>query len=365
MTSKFELLDSIAESMAVINSSGAILFTNKAWRSFSDENRGDDSCTGINNNYIAVCNAVEGDESEMAKNAKNGIQRVIDRELEIFELEYPCHSPDKKRWFILRASPDLSDPNLTLLAHIDITNRKLSELENEKNYMRSVIVNERLNATLFRIVHDIQDPLTGIMGLVDLSKSEQDIEVLNEYIEMIDEGSSNLSQFIKDTLRYISTFEDLQPIDVELMVAQHLETVKSVLDFKSIRLIIDINQNNEFYTNAVEFRSVLSNLISNAIKYSDEAKREKVIKLKCTVDDAGLILQIQDNGIGIKKEDIPKLTQRKFQVKENSSPGAGLGLFMVQKSITVLGGTLKILSNYGEGSTFIVKIPHDHSSAIL
>ena len=86
------------------------------------------------------------------------------------------------------------------MAHIDITNRKIAELEVEKNYSKSLNINERLHATLYRIVHDIQNPLSSIMGLVDLSKSESDTKTLKKYLEIIEKGSTNLSSFVKETL---------------------------------------------------------------------------------------------------------------------------------------------------------------------
>ena len=59
MSNNFEILDSITESMAVINISGEIIFTNKAWRTFSEENMGHDSSTGINNNYLTICDTAK------------------------------------------------------------------------------------------------------------------------------------------------------------------------------------------------------------------------------------------------------------------------------------------------------------------
>ena len=294
----------------------------------------------------------------MAKDAKLGIQQVIDKELEIFELEYPCHSPTENRWFILRASRVLANPELTLLAHINITNRKIAELEIGKSYSKSLIINERLNTTLYKIVHDIQNPLSGIMGLIDLSKSESDIETLNEYLELIEKGTSNLISFVKETSKHISTSEETQSVNVNSMVTKCIESIEQLIRSNSIDIKLDIQQKGEFHTNAIEFRSILSNLISNSIKYCDKMKSEKFILLRFSSDSKNAILKVEDNGVGIKKEDIPKLMQRNYQVNKKSSTGVGLGLFMVEKSVTILGGSIKINSDYGIGSEFIVEIPN-------
>ena len=358
MLTTFEILDSITESMAVIDSSGQIIFTNKAWRKFSIENEGDDLCTGPNNNYLSTCEKVVGEELKMANDAKFGIRQVIDKKQEIFELEYPCHSPEEKRWFILRASQVLIHPELTLLAHINITNRKIAELEVEKNYLKSLVINERLHTTLYKIVHDIQNPLSGIIGLIDLTKSESDINTINEYLELIEEGSSNLSAFVNETLNHISTSEESESINVTTKINKSLEAVQHILKSNDIAIKLFINQKEEFYTNAIEFQSILSNLIGNAAKYFDAMKIAKFIKINFSSDSEKAILSIEDNGIGINKEDIPQLIQFHYQVQKNAKNGVGLGLFMVQKSIDLIGGTLKINSELGIGSKFIVEIPN-------
>lgn len=198
---------------------GEILFTNKAWNSFSSQNQGTDSLTGEHINYFKICDSTQGNEATMASSAKHGIQQVVGNDLSIFEMEYPCHSPNENRWFILRANKILNYPDLTLVAHIDITNRKIAELEVEKNYKQSIILNERIHTTLHKIVHDIQNPLSGIIGLVDLSKSETDLKVLNEYLGLIEEGSNDLSMFVKDTLKHLATAEKIEPMDVESVIS--------------------------------------------------------------------------------------------------------------------------------------------------
>lgn len=358
MVNNFDILDSVFESMAVINKEGQIIYTNKAWRDFSSENRGDDASTGINNNYLSTCEAVKGEETGMAMDAKTGIQQVIDRELDKFELEYPCHSPTEKRWFILRVTQVLENPDLTLMAHINITNRKTAELEIEKNYKQSLILNERLQTTLQKIVHDIQNPLASIMGLINLSKSENDRESVMEYLDLIEKGSANLRSFVKETLKHIASIGIVQAINMEQLVTKYLETIPHLLNQNAIELKLDIQQAEDFYTNEIELQSIISNLVSNAIKYSDPLKSNKFIALHFKSDENKGVLQVADNGLGIKKEDIPKLMNRNYQVNGESSEGVGLGLFLVQKSIRNLEGFIKIDSDFGVGTTFTVEIPN-------
>ena len=102
----------------------------------------------------------------------------------------------------------------------------------------------------------------------------------------------------------------------------------------------------------------MSNLIGNSIKYIDEKKNDKSIQITFSSDDSKGILKIEDNGIGINKKEIPKLTEQNYQVNKSSSDGKGLGLYMVNKSVVLLGGTLRIRSDFGIGSEVIIEIPN-------
>ena len=103
--------------------------------------------------------------------------------------------------------------------------------------------------------------------------------------------------------------------------------------------------------------SILSNLISNSIKYSDNKKTEKFIKITFLSEKGKAVLKVEDNGIGIRKKEFSKVFERKFQVDEKSSEGGGIGLYMVQKSVLLLGGTINFKSNFGIGTEFIVELP--------
>ena len=357
MTNAFDILNSIQESIAVITMEGEIIFTNQAWKSFSAENGGTVALTGATANYFQVCDATQGDEAKMADTAKHGIQQVVKDDLKIFEMEYPCHSPSENRWFILRAKKLLSYPNLTLVAHINITNRKIAELEVEKNYQKSLIINERLHTTLHKIVHDIQNPISGIIGLVDLSKSETDLTILNEYLGLIEEGSNDLSLFVKDTLKHLSTAEKSERINFEEVISNYINSVKQLITSHGIELQYAVDQTGEFSTDHSEFRSILSNLVSNAIKYSDRHKPKRFINIHFTSNVHTGVLKVQDNGIGIREENISKIMNRNFQVK-SSKPGIGLGMHMVAKSLINIGGSIKIHSDFGQGSEFVVTIPN-------
>jgi diguanylate cyclase (GGDEF)-like protein len=122
------LLDSLEEQIAVIDPEGFIVYVNRTWTAFGVENGLSTSCSGIGNNYLAVCNTAGSSGDSLAGEAAQGIRDVLTGRRESFHFEYPCHSAAEKRWFMMRAAPlhGASD-KLFVISHHNITLRKLAE----------------------------------------------------------------------------------------------------------------------------------------------------------------------------------------------------------------------------------------------
>lgn len=121
-------MDALTAHIAILDPTGTILFVNKAWQEFAAANGIDPVLVDKGSNYLEVCDAVTGDEAEMAKDFAAGIRAVLTGAQQSFEMEYPCHSPNEQRWFIGRvnAFPGKGPRNVSI-AHENITARKLAE----------------------------------------------------------------------------------------------------------------------------------------------------------------------------------------------------------------------------------------------
>jgi len=122
------VLNSLSSHIAVVKDDGTIVAVNESWTRFSREN-GETILqrTGVGSNYFQVCErSVEMDE-DMAVTAMEGMRGVIDGKETCFYLEYPCHSPVEKRWFGMRVLKFDGDESLVVVAHQNITERKLAE----------------------------------------------------------------------------------------------------------------------------------------------------------------------------------------------------------------------------------------------
>lgn len=122
------VLDSLTAHVAVLDKEGAIVAINKAWENFGRENGADPARTGVRVNYLDVCRRVIiNEEASYAEEALLGIQAVLTGSLNNFSLEYPCHSPTRKRWFVLYATPLPKERGGAVVSHINITKRKWAE----------------------------------------------------------------------------------------------------------------------------------------------------------------------------------------------------------------------------------------------
>jgi len=130
------ILDSVTEHIVVIDKYGDIQFVNRSWATFGDDNACsiDKNWSGIN--YLKECDKAAEMGDEFGVNAGSGIRNVINGNNDEFYFEYPCHSPDENRWFVMRVTPfELDTEQYFVVSHQNITERKLAE-EKIKNLAR-------------------------------------------------------------------------------------------------------------------------------------------------------------------------------------------------------------------------------------
>ncbi len=123
-----QILDAITEHIVVINALGEIVFVNKSWSTFGSNNSSlvENDWKGLN--YLATCDKASASGDSFGTEAASGIRSVIEKHQSVFYFEYPCHSPDKRRWFMMRVSTFHAEgKDYFVISHRDITERKLAE----------------------------------------------------------------------------------------------------------------------------------------------------------------------------------------------------------------------------------------------
>lgn len=161
-------LDTLSSQVAVIDTDGRILFTNTAWRDFGGTTMAAADMRGVN--YFE---SVDPEADEFAGEALAGIKEVLDGERDSFQLEYPCHSEETKRWFMMRATPfSIGADDFATVAHIDITDRRLAEIE-ATEYARKA---EQGRSNLEHLVDRINGLVQDITRLLVEAGTREEIE---------------------------------------------------------------------------------------------------------------------------------------------------------------------------------------------
>jgi len=206
-------LDSLSAHIAVLDSKGIIRYTNQAWKEFIKKNNSSIEKSDIGVNYLEVCEKAEGKWSKEAPIAYRGIKEVIDGSNNLFNLEYPCHSSDKKRWFRMRVTPFKGEgPFEAVVAHENITERKLKEDEVErlKNKFEKVlettndgffIINRNgeflnVNESLVKMIGYSREELLN-MKIFDIDREESKDEFKNHIKNIINTGSDYFETTLK------------------------------------------------------------------------------------------------------------------------------------------------------------------------
>jgi signal transduction histidine kinase len=135
-------LDSLSAHIAIVNESGEIVAVNEVWRAFAKTNGGDPGEISEGANYLRVCDSAAGLYSEEAAAFARGIRLVLSGRQESFEMEYPCHSPTERRWFMGRVTRfSGAGTRRAVISHEDITVRKLAEeaVQDQKILLEAIL----------------------------------------------------------------------------------------------------------------------------------------------------------------------------------------------------------------------------------
>ncbi|KAA3619132.1 MAG: sensor histidine kinase [Flavobacterium sp.] len=217
---------------------------------------------------------------------------------------------------------------------------------------------------LFSIIgHDLKQPLHSITGLLQLLENEQiEDPSLQTIITELKKTTNNTTELLSNLLRWASSQTgDLkyQPVmcDLDAILDNVIEVIKPAARLKSINIHEPVNKNVKVYADANMLSTVFRNLLSNALKFTQPKGN---ITINTEVNSTYAIVHIQDDGIGMKQEELSRLYNMESQISSlgtSGEIGTGLGLLLCRQFISMNLGKLEVTSKENEGSRFSVFIP--------
>lgn len=330
------ILSSMNSAVVAVNSQYEILFCNDSFKTMFQETK------NITNSSLF----------EIVRNSS--LTELIDRVKENGSCLVSEFEINKQETKFLRATGALLQgenrrSSGVLLVIDDVSNLKKLETM-RKDFMSNV-------------THELKTPLTSIRGFVDTLKNGaiHDEKVAMRFLNIIDVEAEKLCSLIQDVL-VLSEIESQQEIqksqcDVKAILLDVIEFVSSKCK-KEVEIVQEISDNvGIFMGNEFQLREIFTNLIDNAIKYTEEGS----IHIMCCQHNKELVFEVKDTGIGIGKQHLDRLFERFYRVDKGRSRkqgGTGLGLSIVKHIVERYNGTIQVESNLGEGTTFTVKLPY-------
>ncbi|WP_255642516.1 HAMP domain-containing sensor histidine kinase [Clostridioides sp. ZZV15-6388] len=213
------------------------------------------------------------------------------------------------------------------------------------------------------VSHELKTPLTSISGFVETLKSNENIDVntRNRFLEIIESESDRLKRLIDDILllSFVENKDTLLMEDVVIydVFREVYEITQRSASEKNIEVLYKCDDKSiNILSNRDYIKQVFLNLVDNAIKYTQDNGIVQVVVLK---DEEKIIIKVIDNGVGIPKEDVERIFERFYRVDKARSRdvgGTGLGLAITKHIVKSLNGCIKVKSELGIGSEFIVTI---------
>ncbi len=273
----------------------------------------------------------------------------------------------KEYWESVSISPILDDKGETI-NYIGIKEDITEEIKSRNAIIDAKEKAEETNRIksnfLANMSHELRTPMVGIIGFTEILEEEIDKPELKEYASFIHEASSRLMETLNLILNLTKIEAD--KINVELSIIDVVRNTKNTVSIfdktaakKNIYLKFESSvEKLEMETDERMFDQIISNLVNNAVKYTD--KGGVTVSVNKVKNDSYIEIKVKDTGIGIPKDKQKVIWEEFRQVSEGTTrvyEGTGLGLTITNNFVNQLGGEIKLESEPDKGSTFTVLLP--------
>lgn len=243
-------------------------------------------------------------------------------------------------------------------------NKLLAQAKKDADTARqeALAANEAKGKFLAQMSHEIRTPINAVLGMDEMILRESKEQNVREYAMDIYTAGQSLLALINDILDFSkidSGKMEIVPVeyDISSLIHDLVNMISQRATDKGLRLAVEVDHTLpcRLFGDDVRIRQILINILTNAVKYTHEGTVWLRIQ-SCVADDTAVLrFEVEDTGIGIKAEDLPKLSAEFERIEEDKNrniEGTGLGMSITIRLLTLLGSRLQVESEYGKGSKF-------------
>jgi signal transduction histidine kinase len=290
------------------------------------------------------------DQETLLSSITQGADLLI-RNTEIFDLPQIIGALLKRTQ--IKNTNDLKAP----LDHIVDSDINMTQLQ-EKNVELEKI-NFELDRFVYSASHDLRSPLTSILGLLNIMREEVSDSGTIHLVSLMEESILKLDNTIRDIVAYSRnnrTTITIEPIGLKSLVEEIMGNLR-YLETSDFKIPDQIVVKNEivFLGDRNRIQIILNNLLANAIRYRHPARKPEVI-VEAVLKGQFVQITVKDNGLGINEKHIGKIFEMFYRTSDTSA-GSGLGLYIVRETIKKLNGSIDVVSQINEGTTFTIVLP--------
>ncbi len=329
------ILGSIGEAVVVVDSSGAVVRSNAAYDTLIASLGGRLNATDLYGNILV-------NETTPLQRAASGEQ---------FQAEFTvAGSEGGSRWFEATGGPLRGDTRVGgVLVIRETTDRRLRRLEEQFLHIAG---------------HELRSPLTAMQGYLQLAKRRvdgmDDVRLsrhIDAAIQQVQRQSQLINQLMEvGRLRTGKLSLDVEPMDIVRLVHEVVETLRVIAPDRTFGVATD-TETLTIQGDTLRLEQIVLNLLSNAVKHAPNS--EKIdIRLHLVAGEA--VIEVEDYGLGIPPENrqgIFDLLSQVERINHSDQSGLGLGLYIAREIAQAHGGSITVLSEFGQGATFVARLP--------
>jgi PAS domain S-box-containing protein len=246
------------------------------------------------------------------------------------------------------------EPYILVLA-TDITELKTLQKEKERLQQKTQDQNSRLRNFARIVSHNLRTHVGGIGSLLNMvQKNKPEIFEQQEF-QLLCKASQNLQQTITDLTQVVQAELDAEPLqrgNLYKCVEKNIEAVKPQAEEQKVKILNEVAQDIYVQVIPAYLDSIIINFLTNAIKYADEEKPSRWVRLTATLDENFVRFECSDNGMGIDLEKNRDRIFGMYQTFHQHEDSRGVGLYMTKTQVESMGGKIDVKSQVGKGTSF-------------